>query len=319
MGLFDLSPKELFTYPGMNPKPDDFDAFWARSLHEMNAVDPDISMTPAWRHPNADCYDLYFTGVKGARVYAKLVLPKNITAPVPAVLQFHGYTGASGDWSGLMAYVSAGFAAAALDVRGQGGLSEDTGGVKGNTFHGQIIRGLENDDPEDLLFRQIYLDTAELAKIVGSLPQVDENRLAVTGGSQGGGLSLACAALSNIKLAAVCYPFLSDYERVWSLDLAKDAYSELAEFFRHRDPRHEREKSLFTRLGYIDVQHLAPRIRARVKMYTGLMDTVCPPSSQFAAYNKITAPKDVVFYPDFGHEWLPDQADDTLLWFIDNL
>ena len=57
---------------------------------------------------------------------------------------------------------------------------------------------------------------------------------------------------------------------------------------------------------------LASRIRAEVLMFTGLMDTICPPSTQFAAYNKITAPKEVVIYPDFGHEHLPGHGDLTL-------
>jgi cephalosporin-C deacetylase len=63
------------------------------------------------------------------------------------------------------------------------------------------------------------------------------------------------------------------------------------------------------RLGYIDCQHLAPRIRGKVLMSTGLMDTICPPSTQFSAYNKITADKDMVIYPDFGHEGLPGNGD----------
>ena len=319
MGLFDLPASRLPFYEGINPRPDDFDAYWARALDEMERVDPDVKMAPAFRHPVFDCFDLYFTGTKNARIYAKIVLPRRVDKPVPAVLQFHGYASYSGDWSGLMALASAGFAVAALDVRGQGGLSEDPGGVRGNTLHGHIIRGLEDEDPDALLFRDIYLDTALLAKIVGGLSQVDETRLAVCGGSQGGGLSLACAALADIKLASSCYPFLCDYQRVWELDLAKDAYSELAEFFRWRDPRHLKEKEIFTRLGYIDVQHLAPRIRAKVRMYTGLMDTVCPPSSQFAAYNRIRSEKQVFFYPDHGHERLPDQPDSTLAWFIDEL
>jgi cephalosporin-C deacetylase len=93
------------------------------------------------------------------------------------------------------------------------------------------------------------------------------------------------------------------------MDLAKDAYEELRLYFRLFDPRHEREKEVFTRLGYIDCQHLAPRIKADVLMFTGLMDTICPPSTQFAAYNKITSKKNVVIYPDFGHEILPDYTD----------
>jgi cephalosporin-C deacetylase len=68
---------------------------------------------------------------------------------------------------------------------------------------------------------------------------------------------------------------------------------------------------VFTRLGYIDIQFLAPRIQAQVLMGTGLMDTICPPSTQFAAYNKITSPKEVVIYPDFAHEDLPGFQDRT--------
>ncbi len=95
------------------------------------------------------------------------------------------------------------------------------------------------------------------------------------------------------------------------MDQAREAYEELRLFFRAFDPRHEREREIFTRLGYIDVQHLAPRIRARTLMFTGLMDTICLPSTQFAAFNRIPAPKEVVLYPDFGHEVLPGQADRT--------
>ncbi len=89
------------------------------------------------------------------------------------------------------------------------------------------------------------------------------------------------------------------------MDLAQAAYEELRTYFRQFDPRHEREADIFYRLGYIDVQHLAGRIRACVLMGTGLMDTVCPPSTQFAAYNKIRSPKAMALYPDFGHEVLP--------------
>lgn len=319
MGLFDLPVSELYNYQGLNPKPDDFDAYWQRALDEMNALDPSVALEPAYVHPAFECDDLYFTGTGSARIYAKFVIPKKAVFPVPAVLTFHGYTGSSADWSFLFNIAASGYAVAALDARGQGGKSEDVGKVRGNTCHGQIIRGLEDDDPDHLLFRHIFLDTALLAKIVGGMERIDANRVAVFGGSQGGGLSLACAALAPIKLASVCYPFLCDYQRVWSLDLAKDAYKEITEFFRHVDPRHEREKEIFTKLGYIDVQHLAGRIKGKVHMYTGLMDTVCPPSSQFAVYNKITSEKKVTFYPDFGHEGLPGYMDETLSWFLNEL
>ena len=115
----------------------------------------------------------------------------------------------------------------------------------------------------------------------------------------------------RIRRTAPVYPFLCDYQRTWEMDQAREAYEELRLFFRAFDPRHERESEIFTKLGYIDVQHLAPRIQADVLMFTGLMDTICIPSTQFAAYNKITANKKVVIYPDFAHEPLPGQIDRT--------
>jgi cephalosporin-C deacetylase len=255
--------------------------------------------------PFAECFDLYFTGVGGSRVYAKYIRPKNATKPHPAVLQFHGYSGNSGDWSDKLNYVAMGFSVAAMDCRGQGGLSQDLGGVTGTTFKGHIIRGLD-DPPEKLAFRQIFLDTAQLARIVMDMPEVDENRVGAMGGSQGGGLTLACAALEpRIKKAVSIFPFLCDYKRVWEMDLDQQAYEELRTYFRQFDPLHEREDEIFTKLGYVDVQHLAKRIKADVMMATGLMDEICPPSTQFAAYNKIVSPKKMVIYPDYGHEYLP--------------
>jgi cephalosporin-C deacetylase len=313
MPLIDKPLSELLPgYLGINPRPRDFDAYWDSSLAELDRLDARVELTPS-RVINprlAECFDLWFTGVGGARVHAKYLRPRGVKTPHPALLMFHGYTGSSGDWHDKLSWVSQGYSIAILDCRGQGGQSEDTGGVKGNTMKGQIIRGLDDADPKKLLFRSIFLDTAQLARIVMSFPEVDPARVGAFGGSQGGGLTLACAALEpRVKRAAAVFPFLCDYRRVWEMDLAKDAYDELRMYFRLFDPRHEREEETFTKLGYVDCQHLAGRIKAEVLMFTGLMDTICPPSSQFAAYNKIRSPKNVVIYPDFGHEGLPGHGD----------
>lgn len=307
---FDMPFEELQTYTGINPRPDDFDDYWGRALAEMRATTPQVKLVPAgFQVPFAECWHMYFTGVAGARIHAKLLRPKDTPGPHPAVLMFHGYSWHSGDWMDKLGYVAMGYTVAALDCRGQGGLSEDRGGTVGWTLRGHIVRGLD-DAPESMLFRQIFLDTAQLAKIVMAMPDVDENRVGATGGSQGGGLTLVCAALEpRIARAAPIYPFLSDYRRVWEIDLAKDAYAELKEWFQRFDPLHEREDEVFTRLGYVDVQHLCPRIQAEVYMGVGLMDMICPPSSQFAAYNKIAAQKSLAVYPDYGHETLPGHAD----------
>src|SRR5512133_164050 len=195
---FDLPIEQLRVYRGKNPRPADFDSFWDGSLVEMRSIDPKVELIKAeFQVPNVECFHLFFTGVDDARIHAKLLRPANPLFPHPAVLLFHGYTGDSGDWFDKLGYVAAGFTVAAMDCRGQAGLSEDRASVSGNTLHGHIIRGLDDalrGSPEKLLFRQVFLDTAQLAKIVMAMPDVDANRIGVIGGSQGGALTIACAA-----------------------------------------------------------------------------------------------------------------------------
>jgi cephalosporin-C deacetylase len=317
MPIFDLPLEELHTYQGINPRPADFDAYWEAALKEQWAADPDVELvTSPFQTSFAECFDLYFTGVRGARIHAKYLRPKNSAAPHPAVLEFHGYTQNAGDWADKLHWVAAGYSVAAMDCRGQGGMSEDVGGVKGDTLNGHVIRGL-NDVPENLLYRQIFLDTVQLARVVMNLPEVDSERVGALGGSQGGGLTLACAALEpRIRRLMAFYPFLCDYRRVWELDLAQDAYLGLSKYFRLFDPQHQREDEIFTKLGYIDVQHLARRIQGEVLFITGLMDTICPPSTQFAAYNKIKSSKRMIIYPDFCHGERYPGASDQIFEFM---
>jgi cephalosporin-C deacetylase len=316
MPVLDKPLAELQNYLGINPKPSDFDDYWNRALEELDRTPPEAELIPvdAIGSQKTETFDLFFNGVGGARVYAKYLRPRQPAAPAPALLLFHGYTGASGDWQDKLSFVSEGLAVAALDCRGQAGRSEDSGTVHGNTHHGHIIRGL-NDSPDKLLFRQIFLDTVQLARVVAGFPESTD--LYCMGGSQGGGLAIACAALEpKISRCVSVFPFLSDYQRVWEMDLAKDAYSELRTFLRTIDPLQLRREEIFETLGYIDVHHLAPRINAKVLMALTLMDNICPPSTQFAVYNNLTTEKDAAIYPDFGHEGLPGFPDQAFRFLV---
>lgn len=310
MPMVDMPLEQLKTYMGCTPRPADFDEFWDRSLAEMYAIDPDPQFKLYEFGSNcADMFEVWFTSMKGARIYGRFARPKNIQGKVPAVLHFHGLSGRGLEWRELLMFASQGYCVASMDARGQGGYSQDIGGQPGSTYAQPFTRGLDGK-PEDLLVRDLFLDTAMFARVVMSLDCVDETRVGVYGGSQGGGLSIACAALvPSIKLCAPDFPYMSDYRRVWEMDLDKDAYDGLKYYFRFYDPTHERENEIFEKLGYIDIQNLAPRIRAEVFMGTGLRDTICPPSTQFAMYNKLTCEKHVEIYPEFGHEWLYGHPD----------
>lgn len=303
MPMIDMPLEKLYKYRGISPMPEDLDEFWDENIKQIHDIDPKVEFIEAdFKCPFAKCYDLYFTGVNGARVHAKFLRPNEIEGKIPGILEFHGYQGISADWVSRLPYVASGMCVALLDCRGQAGLSEDVGGVKGITVKGHIVRGLK-EGKEKLLFKDIFLDTALLAKIIMDLDFIDESRVATMGASQGGALALVCAALEKrIKKVFTIYPFLCDYKRVWEMDLGGEAYDEIKRYFKFIDPTHETEEYVFNTLAYIDVQNLVHRIKAEVTMVTGLMDIICPPSTQFAAYNKIVANKNSIIYPEYGHE-----------------
>jgi cephalosporin-C deacetylase len=117
--MFDFPLDKLKTYTGINPRPDDFDAFWDAGLAEMRSVNPAVELAPAdFQTSFAECFDLYFTGVGGARVHAKFLRPRTLPKAAPAVLMFHGYSGNAGDWTDKLGYVAEGYVVAALDCRG---------------------------------------------------------------------------------------------------------------------------------------------------------------------------------------------------------
>ncbi len=323
MPLVDMPLKELLTYNGVNPCPKDFDVYWERALKELDALALEYTLKDDETiYKDVVLSHLYFTGVGGARIHCKLLRPKKIEGRLPAIAQFHGYQGSCGDWFDKLPFVYNGFVVAAMDVRGQSGLSEDTLQTAGNTVRGQIIRGATDENPDKLFFRNVFLDTAQLVKILQSLDFIDEARIGAMGSSQGGALTLACASLAtSVKAIAFAYPFLSDYKRVWDMDLSneEEPYRELFLHFKREDPLHEKEDEFWTRLGYIDIQNLVKRIKAKSLFFTALLDKTCPPSTQFAAYNKIDAPKEMKVYPEYGHDILPMQNDMTLQHFLRNL
>ena len=311
-----MSVNELLLYKGTNPCPEDFDQFWDNGLQALTCIKEDISIEPSgFSMPYVDGYNLWFTGVGGARIYAKYLRRKGAPISDKALLYFHGYRRSSPSWSMLSQYVCAGFDVFALDCRGQGGLSEDAGKITGTTFSGHIIRGVDDPDTNKLLMSQIMSDCAQLARIARDM---GSTKIYTFGASQGGGLSLACAALSPFVTKTVAMmPFLCDYKHAWEVCTSDSPYVEIRDYFMFHDPCHEREDEIFTKLGYIDVQYLARRIQSQVLMLTGLKDSACPPSTQYAAYNKITSPKKIINYPDYGHEVCIDMEDRALQFILD--
>ncbi|MBO3372706.1 acetylxylan esterase [Clostridium perfringens] len=317
MAILDMSLEKLYEYRGISPLPKDFDEFWNSQLRKLDDLDIKLELKKSdFESPIAECYDLYFNGIDGTRIYAKFMKPKEVKGKMPALLEFHGYEERSNDWSNNLHYVASGMCVAVMECRGQDYLKEDSCKFKSFKSKGYIVRGLV-EGREKLLFKNIFLDTAILARIVMNMEWVDEERVFATGGSQGGALALACAALENrIKGVYAYYPFLCDYKRIWVMDLGGDSYEELIRYFKFIDPNHENEEYVFNTLGYIDIKNMVHRIKGKVNMAIGLKDDICPPSIQFAAYNNILCEKELVLYDSGQKPYFLNLKDKIYKWAI---
>lgn len=312
MPNIDMPLEELKKYMGSSPKAPEFDEFWDKKVNEIKKIEPNYKMELAELQFNGViCYDLYFIGQDGARIYCKYARPQE-DGIYPTLFNFHGYHCDSGEWFDKIALAKMGYNIFAMDSRGQGGKSEDNLLTKGSTLPGHIVKGV-SEGPENLLFTKIFCDTVYLVELAKSLSNVDIHKMYSFGASQGGALAIACGALNkDIAKVFSCYPFLCDYKRVFDMPSLMGAYGEINEYFKFSDPLHKRENEIFNTLSYIDLQNFAENMNCELTMFTGLMDNICAPSSQFAFYNKFGGNKEVIIYPQHGHEWMPYFMDTIL-------
>ena len=150
-------------------------------MAEADAVELDYTIEAAPVADSATCqfFDLWYTGMCGARLHAKYLKPVS-DEPVPLVLQFHGYPGASRSWFEQASFAGMGMALIALDCPGQGGPSEDIGGFEGTTVAGHIVAGIDGD-PANLYYVRLHQDIRILCRIVRELEGIDLARVFVNG------------------------------------------------------------------------------------------------------------------------------------------
>ncbi len=291
---------------GRNPIPADFDAFWGERVAEADDVPLDYELSASDQLDDFDTctyHDLRFIGMGGARLYAKYCVPAAVSGPVPLVLQFHGYPGCTRSWAEQSSWPGLGYAVLSMDNPGQGGRSEDIGGFAGTTVAGHLVAGIDGG-PRNLYYVRLYQNQRILCRIAAELEGIDPTRVFVNGGSQGGGMGIACCALNQglVRGASILYPFLSDFKAVWELGADEIAYEGIRYYSRWFDPDGSRADEWFGTLGYVDSLSFAHLVRCPVLFGTGLADVVCPPETQFAVYNALSCPKRHLLYPDFGHE-----------------
>ena len=294
--LLNLSKSYNF---GVNPekivsptdRANDFDNFWMRAKKELSAVDPQFKLIQidSLSTNKRDVFIVEMRSLDNVLIRGFYACPKT-TGKFPAILHVQGYGSyAQMNWG----YPNDDMAVFVLNIRGHGNSRDEIN----PGFPGYLQCNLK--DRERYIYRGAYMDCLRAVDFLCSRQEVDSRFLVVEGGSQGGALSIATAALDNkrISLCIPAVPFLSDFPDYFKIAVWPGneftVYEKCHEDFGW--------KGIFENLSYFDIKNLAPWIKCPVLMSVGLQDVTCPTHINFAAYNQITSPKNYHVFPFSGH------------------
>jgi cephalosporin-C deacetylase len=325
MAFTDLPLAQLRAFNPPVREPADFDDFWRETLAEARtAADLAGAAAAAQRVPAETpiteliVEDLTFPGFDADPVKAWVTRPKGSAEPgakLPVVVEYNGYNGGRGIVGERTQWALSGYVHVFMDTRGQGsgwGTGGDTADPHGSNaaVSGWMTRGIL--DPRQHFYRRVYTDAARLIDEVRTWDFVDASRIAVTGGSQGGGIAIAAASLSpDVWALMPDVAFLAAWEHGASVSMS-DPYNELVRYLAsHR----EHIETVWNTAAYFDGVNFTKRTTAPAIFSVALMDTVVPPSTTFAAFNALaSADKTIEVYPYNGHEggqtyqWLKQAA-----------
>lgn len=304
MARFDLPESELRAFSPEVRVEDDFDEFWSRTLVESRAASTAGPTIVRVESPlrGVEVFDLTFPGFAGDPISGWYLRPAGESADLPTVVEFVGYGGGRGLPHEHLEWPTAGYAYVVMDTRGQGsswgggGVTPDPHGA-GPSYPGVMTRGI--DDPHTYYYRRLITDAVLCVDAARALPGVDASRVAIAGVSQGGGLALAVSGLrDDLAAAMIDVPFLCHFERAIGLS-DRDPYGEVNAYLRTQ--RGAREH-VFRTLSYVDGVNFASRASTPALFSTALQDTICPPSTVFAAFNRYAGAKDIDIFEFNDHE-----------------
>lgn len=291
--------------------PSDFVQYWEKAKRELSAVPMDVKLTllPDRCTELTNVYQANIQNYRpGMRLYGIVSIPKK-PGKYPALLRVPG--AGVRPYSGDVATADLGVITFEIGIHGipvtmDAGIYGDLGKT---TLDGYPSFNLDN--PDKYYYKRVYLGCVRAIDFLFSLPEFDGSTLAVTGGSQGGALTIVTAALdSRVKYMAAFYPALCDLTGYLS-----NRAGGWPHMFRDIQPGKDKIETV----KYYDVVNFARNVKVPGFYSWGFNDVVCPPTSTFSAYNSVTAPKELLIMQETGHWTYPEQNEKAKQWLLEKL
>lgn len=296
-------------------EPADFDQFWTQALRESFQVPPDIKMTlmPERCTEKVDVYQVSAQNFRlGSRIYGILCVPK-AKGTYPAILQLPG--------AGIRPYYGD------IDTAEKGFITLQIG-IHGIPLdlepdvYASLASGALNNYPslnasskDQFYYKRVIMGCIRANDILYNIPQFDGRNLAVMGGSQGGALAIATAALDpRVRWMGVLYPSFSDINGTLHGRAGGSPY-----LLKNDEGKLEPREGVIESLAYYDAVNFAKRLKTPGYYTWGYNDESCPPTGMYAVYNSISAKKELHLQLNFGHWYSNEHRATVLDWLTNNL
>lgn len=295
--------------------PDDFWDFWntAKAKAAKIPLDAKVTLLPERCTEKADIYHVNIQNFEtGSRIYGILAKPK-APGKYPAVLQVPG--AGIRPYYGIVDLAEEGVITLQIGIHGipvtyETGLYNDlrAAALKNYQF-------FNLDDRDQYYYKRVYLGCVRAVDFLFSLPEFDGSDLAVWGGSQGGALAIVTAALDDrVQHLVSLYPALCDLTGY--LHGRAGGWPHM--FNEYNAPFMAKEEKIETS-AYFDVVNFARSVEVPGYYTWGYNDETCPPTSYYAAYNVIQAPKELDLVQETGHWTYPEQQTKIREWLLSKL
>jgi len=291
--------------------PADFDTFWNNAIAEARKLNMDakITLMPERCTSEANVFHISFQNdAIGSRIYGILAIPKK-PGKYPAILKVPG--AGIRPYAGDAVTAALGFITLEIGIHGiPVNLDPE---VYNNLANGALsgYNSIKMNDRNSYYYKRVYLGCVRAVDFIFTLPEFNGTDVAVTGGSQGGALTIVTAGLDKrIKFMAALYPALCDHTGY----LNKRAGG-WPHYFKNTEPKPGEVETL----GYYDVVNFARRVIAPGFYTWGFNDLTCPPTSMYSAYSVITAQKELHVFQETGHWTFPEETEILNNWLIKKL
>ena len=309
---------------GFNPEqikpaassPSDFMQFWDQAKADLAKVPIDANMTliPERCTEKVNVYHVNLQNFRtGSRLYGILCVPKDKSKKYPALLRVPG--------AGIRPYngdvATAEMGVITLEIGIHGIPVNMDANVYSSLANGALsgYPAFNLEDRDRYYYKRVYMGCVRANDFLTSLPEFDGKNLGVTGGSQGGALSIVTAALdSRVKFLGAYYPALSDLTGF--LIGRAGGWPHL---FSKENVNSGSTPDKIKTAGYYDVVNFARIVKVPGMYSWGFNDATCPPTSMYAAYNVINAPKSLFLAIETGHWNYPEQRENMNSWLYKQL